>query len=158
MNGLIVISVLLVVLFAAAYFSKRRFGALGLALCAGALLSKSWASMLTPILESYGFYVDMPPLSVIVTVGLVLLPAIVLLFSGPSYKTAAGQIGGAIAFAVFAFVLIMDPLGAAINFDGITYNIYKVVTDYSTLIIAAAICLAIGDMLVVRTKHGKHGK
>lgn len=155
---MIVISVLLVVLFAAAFFSKRRFGALGLALCAGALLSKSWASTLTPMLERYGFVIDMPPLSVIVTVGLVLLPAIILLFSGPSYKTTAGQIGGAAAFAVFAFVLVMDPLGSAISFDGITYNIYKVVTDYSTIIIAAAIGLAIGDMLVVRTKHNKHGK
>lgn len=158
MSGTVVIVILLVILFVLAYITKRRFGVLGLALCAGALLSKSWAATLTPLLEQRGIVLDAPPLSVVVTVGLVLLPAFILLFSGPSYKTPLGRLGGAAAFAVFGFVLVMDPLGSAVYFDDFTYKVYEAVTNFSTVIIAAAIGLAIGDMLVTRSKHEKHGK
>ena len=55
MNVVIVVSIILVALFALAFFTKRRFGVLGLALAAGAMLSELWAAELTPFVQKAGF-------------------------------------------------------------------------------------------------------
>src|SRR5438552_208518 len=127
MNALLVLAVLLAALFALAYITKRRFGVLGLALCAGSLLSASWTSTLTPWVESRGVVFVSPPLSAVVSTLLILGPALVLLFSGPTYSGKLQRIAGALAFAALAFVFLLQPIGIAFVFDESTSQLYDVV-------------------------------
>src|SRR5664279_5672953 len=102
MSFLVIFIIVIVSLFATAYFTKRRFGVLGLALSAGAMLSMLWVGDLTPIIERAGVILIAPPLKSVVAAALILLPAIVLLASGPTYRDPIHRIIGAIAFAMLA--------------------------------------------------------
>jgi len=81
MNVAIVFVVVLLLLFGLAYFTKRRFGVLGLALAAGSMLSELWAAQLTPLVADAGLVVQNPPLITIVSVVLVRLTALLVLCS-----------------------------------------------------------------------------
>jgi len=151
MNATLGSALLLIALFVVAYTTKRRFGALGLALCAGLVLSNSWSSSLTPFLQQQGFILVSPPLASVVAGGLLLLPAVLLLFSGPTYNKPLGRIGGAIAFAVFAFVLLLGQLGTAFTTDAFSVQVYQQLSALSSLITVAAIGLAVADTLLIRT-------
>lgn len=150
MSSFIVLGIMLAALFALSYITKRRFGVLGLALCAGAILSSAWATILTPWIESQGVNVVSPLLSVLVSSILVLGPALLLLFSGPTYSSNAQRIIGSGVFAVLAFVFLLEPMSIMWAFDPTTAVIYSTLKDNSSVIIAGGIVLALGDILLTK--------
>lgn len=161
MSFLIVFLIVIGALFATAYFTRRRFGVLGLALAAGAMLSGLWVGDLTPIVAKAGIVLVKPPLESVVSAGLILLPALLLLSSGPAYKSTVQRIVGAAVFAVLAASLLLEPLGSALVIDSVGKPIYDFFVRYSTFIITACLVLAIIDLLMAKTsKHhkesGKH--
>ncbi len=153
MNALLVLVVLLAALFVLSYITKRRFGVLGLALCAGSLLSAGWTSTLTPWVESHGISVVSPPLSAVVSTLLILGPALLLLFSGPTYSSQLQRIAGAAGFAILSFVFLLQPIGVAFVFDDSTSQIYQMIQQNSNVIIVIGIMAALGDILITRTPH-----
>jgi hypothetical protein len=153
MNALLVLAVLLGALFALSYITKRRFGVLGLALCAGALLSASWTATLTPWVESQGVVFVSPPLSAVVSTLLVLGPALLLLFSGPTYSSTIQRIFGSVAFALLAFVFLLQPIGVAFVLDDTGAQIYATLQQGANLIIVIGIFAALADILITRTPH-----
>ncbi len=142
---LIVIAGLFLVFFLLAYISRRRFGTLGLALAAGALL----ANNLTVWLAAQLAYIDFPtgPLSdrVAANIMLILLPALVLLLSGPSYTKKHQILLGATAFATMAMLLILGPLTSVLTPDPSARAVLPVIASYNDVAIAVAIVLAIAD-------------
>lgn len=156
MNALMIFAVLLIVLFALAYVTKRRFGVLGLALCAGAILSAGWATTLTPWVAAQGVTFVSPPLSAVVAALLTLLPAILLLFSGPTYAGKLQRIAGSAAFALLASVFLLGPLGEALVWDSTSAQVYQFLTDSGNVIIVVGIVMAITDVLM--TQSPKHHK
>ncbi len=159
MNVALVFIVTLVILFALAFFTKRRFGVLGLALAAGAMLSSLWAESLTPVIEKAGVVVDRPPLITLVSVGLVLLPAVLLLFSGPSYKALPMRLAGALCFAALAVALLVEPLGSALVLTGESKQVYQFFVDHRVYIVTAGLIIALFDILATRTRgHRKSAK
>ena len=130
---------MLLLLFGLAYLTKRRFGVLGLALAAGSMLSGLWAETLTPIVAGAGIQVDVPPLITIVSVALVLLPAVLLLFSGPSYHERCLRLGGAALFALLAFALLIEPLGSALVLQDQGKVIYDFVAENQVYIVTAGL-------------------
>jgi len=156
MNTLVIFVLLLAGLFAAVYIPKRRFGVLGLALCAGALLSASWTGTLTPWVESQGVSVVTPPLSTIIAALLILLPPVLLIFGGPAYSSNVQRIVGSVAFAVLALVFLLQPLGDALVLDPLDTQIYNFLNENSSTLIVAGIALALIDIMMTRTPH--HGK
>ena len=151
MNVAIVFGIILIALFGLAFLTKRRFGVLGLALAAGAMLSSLWADSLTPVIANAGFVVDKPPLITVVAVGLVLLPAVILLFSGPSYKDMPLRIVGAFAFAALAVALLIEPLGSALVLLDEGKTVYDFFVEYRVYIVTAGLILALLDILATRT-------
>lgn len=143
-------------LFVMAYATHRRFGVLGLGLAAGALLSANWTGTLTPFIEQQGVVLSSPPLVVVVETVLMLLPALVLLFNGPSYAGRWPQIGGALAFAALGFVLLAKPLASVLLLDGVSQSFMTTVTRYSSILIVVGIIGAVVDMLM--TTRGKSKK
>ena len=78
MNIVYVVIFVIIALFALAYWTRRRFGVLGLALCAGWLLSDMWASQVALYIQKAGVVLVSPPLLSVVEVVLILLPAVLL--------------------------------------------------------------------------------
>jgi len=160
MNVAIVFIVVIALLFALAYVTKRRFGVLGLALAAGSMLSGLWADKLTPLVREAGLVVDNPPLITIVSVALVLLPAVVLLFSGPSYRDVPRRIIGALLFACLAFALLIEPLGSALVLQGQGKMVYDFFVQNQVYIVTVGLIIAILDLLSTHTsrahKESKH--
>lgn len=151
MNVAIVVVIVLAVLFALAFFTKRRFGVLGLALTAGATLSTLWATELTPIVEKSGFMITAPPMETVVAVVVVLLPAVVLLFSGPTYHKLSQRVVGAAAFALLASAFLLEPLGNALVLTGDSQDVYTFLVDNRVYIITAGILFALFDLLTVKS-------
>lgn len=148
----------LVVLFIIAYITKRRFGMLGLALATGAMLSALWVKDLTPFIASTGVELVRPPLESVVSVVLILLPALLLLTSGPSYQTTPRRVFGAIAFALLAGVLLLEPLGSALIIEGVGQQVYVWLVQNRQIIITFCLVVAFIDLLLTKTpKHSsKH--
>lgn len=160
MDVAIVFVIVLLVLFGLAYFTKRRFGVLGLALAAGSMLSELWAAKLTPIVQHAGLVVENPPLITLVSVVLVLLPAIFLLFSGPSYHDRAERFIGALLFAALAFALLIQPLGSALVLQDQGKLIYEFFNNNRVYIVTAGLIIAVLDLVRTHTfkphKPNKH--
>jgi hypothetical protein len=155
MASLIFFVVLLAALFAFSFFTKRRFGVLGLALAAGALLSAHWSGTLTPFIENQGVVLVAPPLSTVVQTTLVLLPPLLLFMSGPSYEGLRLRLLGSIAFTVLAFTFLLEPIGVAVALEGAGLEVYHFFDTYQSLLIVLGIMLAITDILFTRKPKGK---
>ena len=157
MNVALVFFVVLVLLFILAFATKRRFGVLGLALAAGALLSSLWADKLTPLVEQQtGIIVQQPPTQTVVAIALVLLPAVILLFSGPSYKDMPMRFVGALCFAALAVALLVEPLGSALVLQGQSKQVYEFFADNRVYIVTIGLILALVDLLLTHTTHRRH--
>lgn len=157
MNFLIVFLVVIAALFVLAYLTKRRFGVLGLALAAGAMLSALWGNNLTPVIANAGVVLISPPLQSVVSAGLILLPAVLLLFSGPTYRSTIQRVVGAAAFALLATSLLLDPLGVALDANGSAQPIYNELVKYHTYIVTVALAYAVFDLLTTKTPR-RHSK
>ncbi len=151
MSFVVIFVITIVLLFATAYFTKRRFGVLGLALTAGGMLSSIWVGDLTPIIERAGVILIAPPLKSVVAATLILLPAVILLFSGPVYRDPFHRIVGAVAFAMLATALLLEPLGSALVIEGPGKQVYEFFVHYKVLIITVSLILAIFDVLMTKT-------
>ena len=160
MNVAIVFIIVLIILFALAYLTKRRIGALGLALAAGSMLSELWAAELTPLVRDAGLVVQNPPLITVVSVVLVLLPATFLLFSGPSYRDTHKRFIGAVLFAALAVALLVEPIGSALVLQGDGRALYGFFIDNQVYIVTVGLIIAIFDLLGAHTaripKRDKH--
>lgn len=153
MNVAIVFAVVIALLFALAFVTKRRFGVLGLALAAGSMLSELWADKLTPLVRDAGLIVQNPPLITVVSVVLVLLPAVFLLFSGPSYSGSSRRALGAFLFAALAFALLIEPLGSALVLQGEGKTIYDFFAENRVYIVTLGLVIAVFDLLGVNSKR-----
>jgi len=142
----VIFLIIIGVLFATAFFTKRRFGVLGLALAAGAMLSTLWVGDLTPIIANAGIVLVRPPLESVVSAALILLPAVILLSSGPIYKALWQRIVGASAFAVLAIALLLEPLGSALVIDNVGKPVYDFFVQQRTTIVTAALISAVLDL------------
>ena len=151
MTFLIILLAVVAVLFGVAFLTKRRFGVLGLALAAGSMLSTLWVGDLTPIIAQAGFVLVKPPLESVVASMLTILPALLLLTSGPSYRTTGQRIIGAFLFALLATVLLLEPLASALIIEDIGKQVFDVLMDYQIVIITVCLTIAIMDLLVTKT-------
>lgn len=155
MSFVTIFLILIGALFALAFGTKRRFGVLGLALAAGAMLSTLWVGNLTPIIASAGIVLIKPPLESVVSALLILLPALLLLSSGPVYKTMRQRIIGATAFATLAIALLLEPLGSALVIDNTGKPVYDFFIHYKAIIVTVGLVLAIFDLLATKSSKAR---
>lgn len=158
MSFVVIFLMIIAALFAMVFFTKRRFGVLGLALAAGAMLSTLWVGELTPIIAQAGIVVVKPPLESLVAVGLTLLPVVLLLSSGPTYKSMSQRLIGAVAFAILAIAFLLQPLGSALVIDSVGQPVYDFFVRNHNMIVTVGLLLAVGDILFNKTPkfHDKH--
>lgn len=152
MSIVLIVLAIILLLFAVTYITRRRFGVLGLALCAGYLLSTMWTADVTPWIEGAGIQLMTPPLSSVVAAALVLMPPVLLLiFGGPTYNGPLLRLIGAAAFALLATSFLLGPLGSSLVLDESGMKIYQVLVNNKSFIITATIAYALYDIITMRT-------
>lgn len=153
MIPVIVFAALAVILFLGAYISKRRFGLLGLALTAGATLSTLWTYEAGLIVSSTGLVPEGVVTQAVTQSLVVLLPAILLLFHGYTYKNRTSRIVGSLLFTVLALAFLVEPIGYALPLEGAGAQVYATLKNYKDLIISAGVVLAIVDLFFTKPVH-----
>lgn len=144
----ITLIILALILFAAAYASKRRYGLLALALVAGSIISASWTAYVTLSLQTQGIKLLSPPLNVVVAIILIVLPAVFLLVAGPKYHKSMQRVAGSVLFALLGTLLIVVAIMREAPDLMADSPIGAVVTDAYALVIVVGVTLAIMDTVM----------
>lgn len=142
-----------ILLFAGAFISKRRFGLLGLALTAGATLSVMWIDTAGLVVASTGLVRDTPLTEAVILSLIVLLPALLLLFHGYSYKSLFSRIIGSFLFALLALAFLVEPIGHVLVLEGLGAEVYQQIVTYKDVIISAGVILAVIDLFLTKPAH-----
>lgn len=153
---IIVLASLAIALFLGAFWSRRRFGLLGLALTAGATLSSIWSYDAGLVVSSTGLVPNGPLTNAVALSLIVLLPAIILLFHGYTYKENAARVIGSLLFMVLALAFLVEPLSFALPLEGGANDVYKWVIQWQELIISIGVVLAVVDLFF--TKPAKNDR
>jgi len=157
---IIIFALIVIALFAAAFFSKRRFGLLGLALTAGATLSTIWSYDASLLISSIGVIPEGPLPDAIALSLVTVLPAILLFFQGPVYKNPLARILGSFFFAMLALAFLIEPIGNAMTLTGVAQTAYDFVVANKTTIISLGVIFAVIDLLFTKTpkkkEHERH--
>jgi hypothetical protein len=152
MEVIFVCSIIALALFVSAFITKRRFGLLGLALAAGSLLSEIWGYDAGLIASVLGF--PSGPLTSAVLIALIiLLPAVILLFHGYTYKSLIGRIIGASLFTLLALALLVEPLGHILVLQGFGSDVYAWLTNNRSIIIGVSLIVAVVDLFLTKPAH-----
>lgn len=150
MGTAIIYILIIIVLLVASLAARRRFGIMGLALAAGALLSSIWGYDAGLIASGIGLpsnkYVD-----AILTSIIILLPSVILLFRGYRCRTLAGRISGSLLFAILAFALLVVPLSAVWPIGGFGSNVLVIFSKSNGFIVGSCLVLAVIDLLLLKT-------
>lgn len=150
---LIIVLLLMVCLTALAFATRRRFGVLGLALCAGVILSQLATGDVSSVLKSADVPVEPLSYQTAARVFLVIVPALVLMFAGPRYTTKHAQIVGAVGFGLFATVLLLPPLTADLPIsDEAVRPFLNFIANNTRWIVSVAVIAAIADTMHTHTK------
>ena len=147
-----IFAILAVALFVGAFISKRRFGLLGLALTAGATLSTIWSYDAGLVVSSTGLVPDGPITNAVALSLIVLLPAIVLLFHGYTYKSTFPRVVGSLLFMALALAFLVAPLEYVLPLEGVAADVYRWLVAHKELIISIGVVLAIIDLFFTKPK------
>lgn len=145
----IIVFVAALSLFIAAFIAKRRFGLLGLALAAGSILSATWTydiSLIPSLLSIPSGILT----TTIVSSLLILLPAILLLFHGYSYKSLLGRVIGASLFTILALAFLIEPISRVLLVEGVGASVYGLLASNRTIIIGVGLVLAVADLFMTK--------
>jgi len=138
-------------LFAGSFFSKRRFGVLGLGLAAGAVISPIWGENAGYIVSAAGIVPEGPLVNAIATSAIILIPAVLFMFNGYSYKHIVGRIIGSLLFALLATAFLVEPIGSVLTLTGPVGVAYQWIVSNRELIISVGVAFVIVDFLFARS-------
>lgn len=153
---MVVLAIYVVALFLVALLSRRMVAMASLALCAGAVLAKLWASELTPMVAQAGVTLVSPPLGSVVAIALTLVPAVLVLVKSPKSSAKQHMIMGSLVFAVLGVMLTYGSFANAVVLDAASTQIVLQVLKYEKLILTVAIVLAIAEVLVFHKPSHQH--
>ncbi|MBC7564931.1 hypothetical protein H7100_01720 [Candidatus Saccharibacteria bacterium] len=140
-------------LFVGAFFSKRRFGVLGLGLAAGAIISPIWSDNAGFVISSTGLVSECPLVNAIAVSLLILVPAVLFMFHGYSYAHIVGRVFGSLLFTVLAAAFLIEPISAVIVLTGPIGMVYQWLVTNHELIISIGVAFAVADFLVSKSSH-----
>jgi len=80
----------------------------------------------------------------------VLLPAVVLLFHGYTYKENAARVIGSLLFTILALAFLVEPLSFALPLTGSAADVYRIIVQYKEVIISAGVVFAVIDLFFTK--------
>ena len=153
MSVVLVFAILALILFVSAYITKRRFGLLGLALAAGSILSGLWSYDADLVVGATGLFPSGPLTTAITLSVIVMLPAVVLLFHGYTYKSVPGRIVGALLFTLLTLAFLVEPMSRTLALEGFGVDVYNQLLNNKDLIIGVGLVLAVVDLFLTKPAH-----
>jgi hypothetical protein len=150
MQAIIIFSGISLALFSLSFFSKKRFGILGLALAAGAIISEVWAYEIILISGIFKFG-SISLNSFVLSSLVILLPSLLLMLSGSSYKSTIGRILGSLAFTLLALAFLSESMTGILPIDGSMKDAYLRIVNEKGLIIGAGLILATLEVFFVKS-------
>lgn len=158
MTVVIILLLLVLALFAGAFLSRRRFGVLGLGLAAGAIISPIWGDTASFVVSATGLVTEGPLVNAIALSVLILVPAVLFMFHGYTYRHIPGRVVGSLLFTLLAVAFLAGPIGAAFTLTGPVGNVYQWIVSHHELIVSVGVALAVADFLVSKTAHKSEKK
>lgn len=156
---LVIILVILLALFGLAFFTKRRFGVLGLALAAGVVLAQSASGYLSGFLEQNNVPVAPLDYDSTAVIAIILAPAFLLLMGGPIYHSKKAAFIGAVGFALLGTFFILGPLTTALPADDQSIRSALVmISQWQNSIVISALLAALVDTFMVHGVVARHHK
>ncbi len=153
---LAVIIGILVILFALAFFTRRRFGVLGLALAAGTVLSQYATNDLANVFHHYNLSVGQIDHKIIASIFLIVSPALLLLAGGPTYHDKKSAIIGATAFSLLGMFFVLGPLSSILPTDNAAMrDVLVTMSNVQNYVIIGALVFALIDTFMI---HGAAGR
>jgi hypothetical protein len=153
MTVIVILIFLIVTLYVGAFLSKRRFGLIGLGLAAGAIISPIWGETAGYVISATGLVSDSMLVNTVALSMLILLPAVLFMFNGHSYKYLVERILGSLLFTILAAAFLIGPIGAAYTFTGPIEGMYSWLVVNKELIIGVGVALAVVDLMIARPVH-----
>jgi hypothetical protein len=154
--ALIILGILAGLLFALAFFTKRRFGLLAFALCAGVVLAEALDQDAALIVEAAGTNVPFFDSDALAYVLITLLPPFALLIGGIKYHDSRLALLSGVGFAVLGVLLIIEKFYTHLPLDGTSEQVLQIMLKYKTIAITALILVGLFDILSL--KNPKLGK
>lgn len=144
---------LILALFISAFLSKRRFGVLGLGLTAGATISSIWSVNAGFVVSLTGFVQEGPIVNAIAQSALILIPAVLFMFHGYTYKHSFGRVLGSLLFTLLAAAFLVGPIGATLTLTGPVSGVYRWLVSNRELILGIGVAFVVVDFLFAKTVH-----
>ena len=151
MSIVLLFIVLIIVFFALSFFSRRRFGVLGLALATGVVLSDFWAMPLADFFERSGLSTGALTVPSVTAGLLIIAPAAILFTGGPSYNKLAMRIIGSLCFTLLLVALLIEPLGNSLVLTGENKQVYDWLSEHRYIVISIGFIFAIIDILLIHS-------
>lgn len=155
MTYLIALSVYTAALFVLAWLSRRAMAVPTLALAAGALIASLWTDSLTPLVAQTGVVIVRPPLTSLVSIGLTLLPACLVMVRAHKASSSLSGIVSSMVFAVLGVMLTYGAFSNAVALDEASRQVTLTITRYQSAVITVCVCVALGEVLMTK-RSGKH--
>lgn len=145
----LVLAVVAGLLFAAAYLSKRRFGALTLAMAAGFIISGYESKNIAGLLLDRQVSLGTVAIPTLVAMAIILLPSVLLFFGGPTYKSAKQRLIGSLLYAVAAILFCLGALEHSLVLVGQEKLVFSYIWQYRQPAMVVLLILAITDMFFI---------
>lgn len=154
MDVVVLFLAIVFVVAAGAFLSGRRFGILAVGLAVGSVLSELWASELAKLVASFGVATPLLPVGVWSAVGLLLLPVVLLLMSGPRQQNKMWRLASAVGVGLLAAAFLVVPLGRFMTLEGDVLQVYQILKSYWTYVVTIGLVIGVADVFM--THSGGH--
>ncbi len=143
------------VLFAIVFLSGKRAGIPIAGLIMGSVLAESWSSKIIPSIEAFYPVLFGAPISVIVPVVLVLIPAFLMIGAAPKNHSSLEKLFSSVVFSLVAAVILVAPLGDMAILASTDKVLYDMIILYKSTIISLGVLVAMIDITIGHFKKHK---
>lgn len=141
------------------YVAKRHFGLPVMGLAVGMVMTQLWAADVVPYAAGVGIGIDRSALLAVVTIVLVVLPAVILVCCGSVVSQRWWRISGSLIFGVVATYVLFGALSSLVPPVDETGKMAVAALDRShAMVVTIGFACALVDTLVARTKSAKPHK
>ena len=140
------------------YVAKRHFGLPVMGLAVGMVVTQLWAADVMPYAAGVGIGIDRSTLLAVVTIALIMLPAMVLVCCGSVINQRWWRIGGSLIFGIMAAYVLLGALSSLVPVDETSKTVVAALDGSHAMVVTIGFALALVDTLVARTKSAKPHK
>lgn len=140
------------------YVAKRHFGLPVMGLAVGMVVTQLWAADVMPYAAGVGIGIDRSTLLAVVTIALIMLPAMVLVCCGSVINQRWWRIGGSLIFGIMAAYVLLGALSSLVPVDETSKTVVAALDGSHAMVVTIGFALALVDTLVARAKGVKPHK